>query len=73
VQYFARLLGQSGEGRRIIYAESLFEEPRALDLLATHLVDSRIGVEFFNDPERMKRDLLSDAAQQYLPILLDEP
>jgi hypothetical protein len=73
VQYFARLLGEPGEGRRIIYAESLFDEPRALDLLATHLVDTQVGIDFFNDPQRMKRDLLSDAAEQYLPILIDRP
>ena len=28
-QYFARLLGEPGEGPRIIYTESIFEEPRA--------------------------------------------
>ena len=43
------------------------EEPRALDLLATHLVDTQIAIDFFNDPERMNRDLLSDAARDYLP------
>jgi hypothetical protein len=73
VQYFARLLGERGEGRRIIYAESLFDEPRALDLLSTHLVDTQVGIDFFNDPLRMHRDLLSDAAEQYLPILIDRP
>jgi hypothetical protein len=73
VQYFARLLGEPGEGRRIVYAEALFDEPRALDLLATRLVDTQVGVDFFNDPLRMQRDLLSDAAEQYLPILIDRP
>ena len=28
VQYFARLLGEPGEGRRIVYAEALFDEQR---------------------------------------------
>ena len=60
VQYFARLLGQPGEGKRLIYAEGLGNEPRALDLLATHLVDTQVGIDFFNDPNRMARDLLSD-------------
>jgi hypothetical protein len=73
VQYFARLLGEPGEGRRIVYAEALFDEPRALDLLATRLVDTQVGIDFFNDPLRMHRDLLSDAAQDYLPILIDKP
>jgi hypothetical protein len=65
-QYFARLLGEKGEGRRIVYAESIFEEPRALNLLGTHLLDTRIGAAFFDDAERMHRDLLSDAAREYL-------
>jgi hypothetical protein len=73
VQYFARLLGQAGEGTRIIYAEGLGDEPRALDLLATRLVDTQVGVDFFNDSNRMARDLLSDAARDYLPLLLDQP
>jgi hypothetical protein len=73
VQYFARLLGEPGEGKRIIYAESLFDEDQALDLLATYLVDTRVGLEFFNDPLRMHRDLLGDAARDYLPQLLGNP
>jgi hypothetical protein len=73
VQYFARLLGEPGEGPRIIYAESVRDENQALDLLATSEVDTRIGVDFFNDPTRMHRDLLSDAAREYLPLLIDRP
>ena len=72
VQYFAHLPAVRGEGKRIIYAEGLAEEPRAFDLLATHLVDTQIAVDFFNDPERMNRDLLSDAARDYLPLLPSE-
>jgi hypothetical protein len=72
VQYFARLLGEPGEGRRIVYAEAIFDETRALDLVATKLVDTQVGIDFFNDPLRMHRDLLSDAAQDYLPILIDK-
>ena len=66
IQYFAQLLGEKGEGKRIVYAESLFDEKRALNLLGTHLLDTRIGVDFFGDPERMHRDLLADAAAAYL-------
>ena len=72
VQYFSRLLRQHGEGERIIYAEGLGDEPRALDLLATQRVDAQVGVDFFNDSGRMARDLLADAAREYLPILFDE-
>ena len=73
VQYFARILDEPGESERIVYAESLFDEPRALDLLATHLVDTRIGLDFFDDPTRMRRDLLGDAAKAYLDHLLEQP
>lgn len=73
VQYFCRLLGEPGEGPRIIYAESVRDEAKALDLMATGAVDTTIGEDFFNDPARMHRDLLSDAARDYLPLLIDRP
>jgi hypothetical protein len=66
VQYFARILGIKGEDARLVYAESVFEENRALNLLGTHLLDTKIGVAFFDDPQRMHRDLLADAAEDWL-------
>jgi hypothetical protein len=69
VQYFARLLGETGEGRRIIYAEALFDESRALTLLGTHLLDTRLGADVYDDPQRLHRDLLADAAKGYLDEL----
>jgi hypothetical protein len=69
VQYFARLLGQPGEGERIIYAEALFDEAKALDLLGTHLVDTQVGKDIWNDSLHMHRDLLSGAARVYLDEL----
>jgi hypothetical protein len=69
-QYFLRLLHEPAEGRRVVYAESLWEEPQALDLLGTHLLDGSVGEAFFGDYMRMHRDLLGDAASQYLPRLL---
>lgn len=73
VQYFARRLREPGEGARIVYAEALFDEPKALDLLATRLVDTGVGVDFFDDPRRMYRDLLGDAAKVHLPRLFGGP
>ena len=73
VQYFAWLLGTPGENERIIYAEGLADEPRALDLLATHRVDTGIGRDFFDNPIRMKRDLLADGTRNYLHFLGDPP
>ena len=71
-QYFLRLLHEPAEGRRVVYAESLWEEPKALDLLGTHLLDGSVGEAFFGDYLRMHRDLLGDAASQYLPRLLPQ-
>ncbi|HUB80357.1 MAG TPA: hypothetical protein VMB03_16250 [Bryobacteraceae bacterium] len=72
MQYFLRLLHEPREGGRVIYAESLWEEPAALDSLGTHLLDGQVGEAFFGDYMRMHRDLLGDAAKQYLPRLLPE-
>jgi hypothetical protein len=66
VRYFARLLEQPGEGSRIVYAEALFDEQRALNLLGTTLLDTDVGRDFFGDPTRMHRDLLDDAAADYV-------
>ena len=69
MQYFERLLNEPTEGRRIIFAEGLWEESRALDLLGTHLVDGSAGEAFFGDFMRMHRDLLGDAAKTYIETL----
>jgi hypothetical protein len=65
-QYFARLLGEPGEGERIIFAESLWQPKDALDLLATHRVDLGAGAAFFGEPMRMHRDILADGARKWL-------
>jgi hypothetical protein len=66
MQFFERLLHEPQEGKRIIYAEALWNEKDALNLLATHVVDEAAGEAFFGDPMRMHRDLLADAAKTYL-------
>ena len=66
IQFFQRLFREPEEGKRIIYAEALWKESDALDLLATHEVDEAAGAAFFGDPMRMHRDLLADAAKVYL-------
>src|SRR5579862_400185 len=71
-QYFLRLLHEPQEGRRVVYAESLWDEKQALDLLGTHLLDGSVGEAFFGDYMRMHRDLLGDAATGYLERLLPE-
>jgi hypothetical protein len=66
VQYFAWLLGEAGEGKRIIYSEAIFDESKALNLLGTHRVDINVGIAFFDEERRMHRDLLADAAKEIL-------
>lgn len=61
-QYFMFRLGEKIMGQRIIYVENIFDEDQALSVLQTVLTDRKIGALFFNDPSRMERDLLSDAA-----------
>jgi hypothetical protein len=66
MQYFQMLLHQKQEGERIIYFEGAADDKQALDLLVTHILDRRIGIDFYDDPWRMHRDLLSDGARKYL-------
>jgi hypothetical protein len=66
MQFFERLFHERTEGQRVIYAEALWKEQDAFNLLATHIVDEAAGQAFFGDPMRMHRDLLSDAATAYL-------
>jgi len=65
-QYFLRLLGEAGEGDRVVYAEGLWQPRDALDLLATHRVDLGAGAAFFGEPMRMHRDILGDGARRWL-------
>jgi hypothetical protein len=74
VQYFARLFGETrGEGRRIVYAEGLWDEDKALNLLGTLRLDGKLSVAVFNDPFRMYRDLLADVARPVIDDLLAAP
>ncbi len=68
-QYFFRLLNEPGEGGRVVFAEAVWQEAEVLNLLGVHLLDGGIGDAFFGDSTRMHRDLLGDAATQYLPEL----
>jgi hypothetical protein len=74
VQYFARLFGEtSGEGRRVVYAEGLYDEEKAMNLLGTLRLDGKLSVAVFNDPFRMYRDLLADVARPVIDDLLASP
>jgi hypothetical protein len=77
VQYFDKILSEKSDGsalteNRLVFAESVFNEAGCLSMLARHLIDQEIGLEFFNDRYRMQRDLLSDAATKYLKIIFPD-
>jgi hypothetical protein len=60
--YFANAMGRAAEGQRLIYAESIFDQQVALNLLRTLVIDRSVGEAFYGDPSRMERDLLADGA-----------
>lgn len=67
--YFARSLGPAAVERNLIYAESVFAVDPALALLGTIVTDRAAGAAFFDDPLRMERDLLGDAAARHIARL----
>jgi hypothetical protein len=74
VQYFARLFGEtSGEGRRVVYAEGVWDEEKALNLLGTLRLDGKLSAAVFGDPFRMYRDLLADVARPAIDDILAAP
>jgi len=74
VQYFARLFGESnGEGRRVVYAESLWDEEKAINLLGTLRLDGKLSTGVFGDPFRMYRDFLADGARTALDDIFAAP
>jgi hypothetical protein len=74
VQYFSRLLGEPhGECRRIVYAESLWDEEKAVNLLGTLRLDGKLSIAVFGDPVRMYRDFLADGARTAIDDLFAAP
>jgi hypothetical protein len=73
MQYFERILREPMEGHRVIYAEGLFEEPRALDLLGVHLLDGEASVAFFGDEMTLHRDVLAEGATKVINELTRNP
>jgi hypothetical protein len=77
VQYFDKVLSEKTDvsalsENRLVFAESVFNEAGCLSMLARHIIDQEIGLEFFGDRYRMQRDLLSDAATKYLQIIFPQ-
>ena len=77
MQYFAVALNEPFEGRfeeeeikdsdfRLLFSEAVFDEKQILNAIGTHIVDAEVGVSFFEDEQRMHRDLLADATEEIL-------
>lgn len=73
MQYFEKLLGESAEGHRIVYAEGIVDPGKALDLLGTHLLDGSASLAFFGDERRLHRDILSDGGTKALESMTIRP
>ncbi|MFP5272819.1 hypothetical protein [Coleofasciculus sp.] len=71
-QYFEHVFnefqGEAAEREdRIVYAESIFDdEQKALRLLATHILDQKLGSAFFRDSRRAQSDVMIDPASFWL-------
>jgi hypothetical protein len=62
-------MGPGAEGRRLWYAEGVFDKDGGLNLLGTILVDRGASLAFFANPVRLERDLLADSAARHLDRL----
>ena len=68
-QYFERLLNLDGEGLRLTYMERYHEPTPMQTLLATRSVDRGISIAIFDNPDRMFRDVLADAAKAHIATM----
>lgn len=62
----------SKQHRRLVYAENIFTEEGAINLLATTIIDEEIGKAFFDDNMRMHCDLLAESASKRLQEKCDQ-
>lgn len=71
VQYFGRLFGEtSGEGRRVVFTESTYDEEQAMNILGTLRLDMKVGAFVFGDNFRLYRDFMADGARIVIDDLL---
>ena len=64
--YFARVLGPTSAGTRLLRAENVVDVPGALDLLATTVNDRQLGADFFADPARFDRGLMRESTERHI-------
>ncbi len=56
--------GHAAIGKRIFFADNIFDTPGALQVLAILQIDRNLSAAFFGDPCRMWRDFLGDVSAQ---------
>jgi hypothetical protein len=71
--YFRRALGAGAEGKRLWYAEGIFDRERGMELFGTILLDRKASVAFFGDAVRLERDMLADSAAAHIHRLFARP
>ena len=60
------------DGKRLIYAESIEEVDKALDLLTTEICDEDLGEALLGDKKVMRADFLKDAVREHLLTLKNQ-
>ncbi|MCB8880701.1 hypothetical protein ACELLULO517_10700 [Acidisoma cellulosilytica] len=70
--FFRHALGDRAP-THLVYAENVYDRASALKLVGTIEADRSLSIITFNDPLRMQRDLLGDAASAYLPQVFGKP
>ena len=68
-EYFKRAMGPGAEGRRLWYAEGVFDKDGGVTLVGTILLDRGASLAFFGNTTRLERDLLADGAQKHLNVI----
>lgn len=54
------------QGKRLVYAESIDDVNKALDILVTEICDEELGEAILDDKDAMHADFLKSAVQEYL-------
>jgi hypothetical protein len=57
------------QGKRLIYAESITDEDKALDLLTTYICDEQMGADILDDRGAMRADFLKKSAHKHLQTM----
>jgi len=67
-QYFQYALGNAA-ATQLVFAENMFDRKSVMLLIGTILADRSVAITTFDEPLRLERDMLSDAADAYLKQL----